>query len=69
MSTNTVTFDNMETPKTPNKQIKMVTECPGVIRNKSIVGLPRGSLSIEPISFNGLFEDTPRMPRVKNTVY
>ena len=71
MSTNQNTFgiNNMETPKTPNRPIKMVTECPGVIRNKSIVGVPREALSIEPIPFRGIFEDNPRMPRVKKSVY
>ena len=71
MSTNQITFENvdMEHPKTPNRPIKMVTECPGVIRNKSIVGLPRESLRIEPVPFQGLFEDPPRMPRIKKSVY
>ena len=71
MSTNQNTFeiDNTEAPKTPNRPIKKLAECPGVNRNKSIVGVPRESLRIEPIPFQGFFEDTPRMPRVKKTVY
>jgi len=66
---NTFEIDNKEAPKTPVRPVKVATECLGVVRNKSIVGVPRGTLRIDPVPFEGLFEDTPRMPRVKKTVY